>query len=142
MLEQTAAFGCSFCPHTCGSKQGSAIHRLRCLKNPERKVWSRSGVKNGRPRKEQVQRIDGEPSSWCHDAPVRTGKKHEAGAKYCTQCGQPCFWRGNQPLATSWTCKEKGCRSILHYRNGYCRSCYDKRNRKNGVDDDGDDDII
>lgn len=142
MSEQTAATGCvcPFCGHSAASTHGASIHRVRCSKNPDRRVWSRVGVRNGTAkRREAVER--GDPTSYCCDAPVHTGKAHDIGNRYCTKCGDPCYWRSNRPLAVSWACKTNGCRSQVPGRNGYCFGCSGKQGKPD-LEDDAESDMI
>jgi len=145
MPEQATATGCvcSFCGHVASTRHGASIHRVRCAKNPERKVWSRTGVKNGQPRT-KPREYGTEPTSVCHNAPVRTGRAHDSGNKYCTKCDRPCYWRANRPLPVSWSCKQLGCESQMHWREGYCKRHWEKRNkpREEDLDMDGVDAMI
>ena len=131
---------CPFCGSSSSSSHGASIHRVRCSKNPGRKVWSRAGVKNGGAPKKRPARFDGEPTSLCHDAPVRTGKPHENGNRYCTKCGDPCFWRANRYLPTTWSCKTPHCDAAAHWRAGYCKRCFEKRTKPRGEDVETEDD--
>lgn len=120
---------CEFCGRECSNKQSHGAHVVRCLKNPHRKIWSRAGIANGTPRirVKRSDRFDGQPTSACCDAPVKVGKRHDIGNRYCTKCGRGCYWRSNGAMPTEWTCKTPGCKSIMPKADGYCFKCYAKR---------------
>lgn len=135
---------CPFCGIKRASDRGLSVHRIRCAKNPDRKVWSRRGRADKSRRQTELER-KGIPTSVCHRAPIRAGKRHQHGDRYCTKCGKPCYWRSNQSLAVGWTCKgnaRKKCMSILHYRDGYCKNCWELYVKKESLEADDEDDMI
>lgn len=140
------SLSCNFCGAGCANRHGLSIHTVRCASNPGRKVWSRSGVKNGMhgPKKPRTNARGEEPTSVCCGAKVYEGARHENGNRYCKACDDPCFWRSNLPLATVWSCKTRTCKSFVHWRDGYCKRCWEKGNKtkKSDLDFDPDEAII
>lgn len=119
---------CPFkCGKTTGSRQGTAVHAVRCEKNPQRKVWStRSGERSLKPLA---------PGSTCCHAATKSGPRHSLGNQYCTQCGNACTWAKGPKLAPgankSFICiGMTECPRLTEYKDGYCLPCWEKRRPK------------
>ncbi|MHB0955690.1 MAG: hypothetical protein ACYC0X_04855 [Pirellulaceae bacterium] len=92
-------------------------------------------AKKGHPkfvRKDLASPIPGTRSGCC-DVEVYEGKKHEYGNRYCSKCWEPCQWKSTKPLATAWSCKIDGCKSLCPFAEGYCKKHYQEFGAKKNV---------